>query len=137
MVAEGKGALVQTLRALGCEVETVDKQADVVPRLFSLRDAVRDGHVGGTTYLLGFGFHGVPKMQTHAEGFFESPANALQDIVRDGPAARAGHVRLVEPAACLHRATWVRAGQCGDALVPAAPAGWGARGRGSAGALGV
>lgn len=86
VVAEGKDSLIQTLRQLGCEVETVDKHADVVPRLFSLRDTVRDGHVGGTTYLLGFGFHGVPKMQTHAEGFFESPANALQDIVRDGPA---------------------------------------------------
>ena len=46
---------------------------------------VRNGQIGGETYLLGFGFHGVPKMQLHAEGFFESPANALQDIVRDGP----------------------------------------------------
>ncbi|TWD73089.1 FtsK/SpoIIIE family protein [Kribbella amoyensis] len=85
-VAEGKGALIQVLRQLGCEVETVDKHADVAPRLFALRDEVRDGRVGGPTYLLGFGFHGVPKMQTHADGFFESPANALQDIVRDGPA---------------------------------------------------
>ncbi len=84
-VAEGKGALIQALRQLGCEVETVDKHADVAPRLFSLRDTVRNGHMGGETYLLGFGFHGVPKMQTHAEGLFESPANALQDIVRDGP----------------------------------------------------
>jgi hypothetical protein len=25
-------------------------------------------------------------MQTHADGFFESPADALQDIVREGPA---------------------------------------------------
>jgi hypothetical protein len=84
-VAEGKGALIQALRQLGCEVETVDKHDDIAPRLFSLRDSVRNGHIG-ETYLLGFGFHGVPKMQTHAEGFFESPANALQDIVRDGPA---------------------------------------------------
>ncbi|WP_405067776.1 FtsK/SpoIIIE domain-containing protein [Kribbella sp. NBC_01510] len=84
-VAEGKDALVQALRQLGCEVETVDKHADIVPRLFSLRESVRNGHVG-ETYLLGFGFHGVPRMQLHAEGFFESPANALQDIVRDGPA---------------------------------------------------
>ncbi|TCO40946.1 FtsK/SpoIIIE family protein [Kribbella antiqua] len=84
-VAEGKGALIQALRQLGCEVETVDKHDDIAPRLFSLRDSVRNGHLG-ETYLLGFGFHGVPKMQTHAEGFFESPANALQDIVRDGPA---------------------------------------------------
>jgi hypothetical protein len=83
-VAEGKGALIQALRQLGCEVETVDKHDDIAPRLFSLRDTIRNGHVG-ETYLLGFGFHGVPKMQTHAEGFFESPANALQDIVRDGP----------------------------------------------------
>ncbi|TCM39587.1 FtsK/SpoIIIE domain-containing protein [Kribbella sp. VKM Ac-2568] len=86
VVAEGKGALIQTLQQLGCEVETVDKHGDIVPRLFSLRDTVRDGHVGGATYLLGFGFHGVPKMQLHADGFFESPANALQDIVRGGPA---------------------------------------------------
>ena len=85
-VADGKGALVQTLRQLGCEVETVDKHDDIAPRLFSLRDTVRNGHVGGETYLLGFGFHGVPRMQLHADGFFESPANALQDIVRDGPA---------------------------------------------------
>ncbi|TCC55153.1 cell division protein FtsK [Kribbella pittospori] len=84
-VAEGKDALVQALRQLGCEVETVDKHDDVVPRLFSLRDAVRNGQVG-ETYLLGFGFHGVPRMQLHADGYFESPANALQDIVRDGPA---------------------------------------------------
>ncbi|MEV0801665.1 FtsK/SpoIIIE domain-containing protein [Kribbella sp. NPDC050281] len=84
-VAEGKDALVQALRQLGCEVETVDKHDEVVPRLFALRDAVRNGQVG-ETYLLGFGFHGVPRMQLHAEGFFESPANALQDIVRDGPA---------------------------------------------------
>lgn len=87
-VAEGKGALVQALRQLGCEVETVDKHDDIAPRLFSLRDTVRNGQVGGETYLLGFGFHGVPRMQLHAEGFFESPANALQDIVRDGPAQR-------------------------------------------------
>jgi S-DNA-T family DNA segregation ATPase FtsK/SpoIIIE len=87
-VADGKGALIQALRQMGCEVETVDKQDDIVPRLFSLRDTVRNGHVGGETYLLGFGFHGVPRMQLHAEGFFESPANALQDIVRDGPAQR-------------------------------------------------
>ncbi|MFG1819457.1 FtsK/SpoIIIE domain-containing protein [Kribbella sp. NPDC049174] len=85
-VADGKGALIQALRQLGCEVETVDKHDDIAPRLFSLRDTVRHGHVGGETYLLGFGFHGVPRMQLHAEGFFESPANALQDIVRDGPA---------------------------------------------------
>jgi hypothetical protein len=84
-VADGKGALIQALRQLGSEVETVDKHDDIAPRLFSLRDSVRNGHLG-ETYLLGFGFHGVPKMQTHAEGFFESPANALQDIVRDGPA---------------------------------------------------
>ena len=86
VVAEGKRALIQTLRLLGCDVETVDKHEDVGPRLFSLRDAVRDGQIGGPSYVLGFGFHGVPKMQTHAEGFFESPANALQDIVREGPA---------------------------------------------------
>ncbi|MEI8410655.1 MULTISPECIES: FtsK/SpoIIIE domain-containing protein [unclassified Kribbella] len=85
-VADGKGALIQALRQLGCEVETVDKHDDIAPRLFSLRDTVRDGQVGGETYLLGFGFHGVPRMQLHAEGFFESPANALQDIIRDGPA---------------------------------------------------
>ncbi|TDD14782.1 cell division protein FtsK [Kribbella turkmenica] len=85
-VADGKGALIQALRQLGCEVETVDKHDDIAPRLFSLRDTVRNGQVGGETYLLGFGFHGVPRMQLHAEGFFESPANALQDIVRDGPA---------------------------------------------------
>ncbi|TCO32825.1 FtsK/SpoIIIE family protein [Kribbella steppae] len=85
-VADGKGALVQALRQLGCEVETVDKHDDIAPRLFSLRDTVRHGHVSGETYLLGFGFHGVPRMQLHADGFFESPANALQDIVRDGPA---------------------------------------------------
>ncbi|WP_237771268.1 FtsK/SpoIIIE domain-containing protein [Kribbella sp. ALI-6-A] len=84
-VAEGKDALIQTLRLLGCEVETVDKHADVAPRLFSLRDMVKEGRVGGTTYLLGFGFHGVPKMQVHPEGLYESPANALQEIVRDGP----------------------------------------------------
>ncbi|MGW1345325.1 FtsK/SpoIIIE domain-containing protein [Kribbella sp. NPDC002412] len=84
-VADGKGALIQALRQLGCEVETVDKHDDIAPRLFALRDQVRNGQIGGETYLLGFGFHGVPKMQLHAEGFFESPANALQDIVRDGP----------------------------------------------------
>jgi S-DNA-T family DNA segregation ATPase FtsK/SpoIIIE len=84
-VAEGKGALIQTLQSLGCEVETVDKHGDVAPKLFALRDAVKEGRVGGTTYLLGFGLHAVPKMQAHAEGFFESPANALQEIVRDGP----------------------------------------------------
>ncbi|GAA1643505.1 FtsK/SpoIIIE domain-containing protein [Kribbella alba] len=86
VVAEGKDALVHALRQLGCEVETIDKHEEIAPRMFGLRDAVRDGRVGGETYLLGFGFHGVPKMQTHAEGFFESPANALQEIVRDGPA---------------------------------------------------
>ncbi|MBB5836285.1 FtsK/SpoIIIE domain-containing protein [Kribbella italica] len=84
-VAEGKGALIQALRLLGCEVETVDKHGDVAPKLFGLRDQVKEGRVGGTTYLLGFGLHAVPKMQVHAEGFFESPANALQEIVRDGP----------------------------------------------------
>ncbi|GAA1555439.1 FtsK/SpoIIIE domain-containing protein [Kribbella hippodromi] len=84
-VAEGKDALVQVLRQLGCEVETVDKHDDIAPRLFVLRDALRAGQAGNT-YLLGFGFHGVPRMQVHAEGFFESPANALQEIVRDGPA---------------------------------------------------
>jgi hypothetical protein len=84
-VAEGKGALIQVLRSLGCEVETVDKHGDVAPKLFALRDMVKEGRVGGETYLLGFGFHGVPKMQTHADGFFEAPANALQEIVRDGP----------------------------------------------------
>ncbi|HEU4948300.1 MAG TPA: FtsK/SpoIIIE domain-containing protein [Kribbella sp.] len=85
LVAEGKGALLQTLRQLGCEVESIDRHDAIAPRLFALRDAVREGKVGGPTYLLGFGFHGVPRMQTHADGFFESPANALQDIVRDGP----------------------------------------------------
>ncbi len=84
-VAEGKGALIQVLRSLGCEVETVDKHGDVAPKVFALRDSVKEGRVGGTTYLLGFGLHAVPKMQVHAEGFFESPANALQEIVRDGP----------------------------------------------------
>jgi hypothetical protein len=84
-VAEGKDAVIQVLRELGCEVETVDKHDDIAPRLFALRDAMRDGRAAGT-YLLGFGFHGVPRMQAHAEGYFESPANALQDIVRDGPA---------------------------------------------------
>ncbi|WP_238176698.1 FtsK/SpoIIIE domain-containing protein [Kribbella albertanoniae] len=85
-VADGKGALVHALQSLGCDVETVDKHDEIAPRLFALRNALRDGEVSGQTYLLGFGFHGVPRMQLHAEGFFESPANALQDIVRDGPA---------------------------------------------------
>jgi hypothetical protein len=84
-VADGKDALIQVLRALGCEVETVDKHDDIAPRLFRLRDEMRDGRAVGT-YLLGFGFHGVPRMQLQADGHFESPANALQEIVRDGPA---------------------------------------------------
>ncbi|MEU8222553.1 FtsK/SpoIIIE domain-containing protein [Kribbella sp. NPDC048915] len=84
-VAEGKVALVQVLRQLGCAVETVDKHDDIAPRLFRLRDDMRNGQASGM-YLLGFGFHGVPRMQVHADGLFESPANVLQDIVRDGPA---------------------------------------------------
>ncbi|TDD59569.1 cell division protein FtsK [Kribbella antibiotica] len=85
-VAEGKDALVQALRLLGCDVETVDKHDDIGPRIFALRDALRNGQLGGSTYLLGFGLHSVPRMQLHVEGAFESPAHALQDIVRDGPA---------------------------------------------------
>ncbi len=135
-VAEGKDALVQTLRQLGCEVETVDKHVDIVPRLFSLRDAVRNGQAGGT-YLLGFGFHGVPRMQLHAEGFFESPANALQDIVRDGPAQglitfgwwNRLHV-------CTEHLGYGRA-QRRDPSVPPASAGRRTRGVRSAGAVGL
>lgn len=85
VVAEGKAALLRTLRQLGCEAESIDKHVDIVPRLFELRDQLRQG-LEGTTYLLGFGVHGVPRMQSHADGLFESPANVLQDIVREGPA---------------------------------------------------
>jgi S-DNA-T family DNA segregation ATPase FtsK/SpoIIIE len=85
LVAEGKSALIRTLQQLGCEVESVDKNEEVATRLFALRDTVREGRLGVPTYLLGFGFHGVARMQLHADGFFESPANALQEIVRDGP----------------------------------------------------
>jgi hypothetical protein len=86
MVAEGKGALMQVLRQLGCQVDSIDKHVDIVPWVFELRDQVRAGRIEGPTYLLGFGFHGVPRMQVQADGLFESPANALQDIVREGPA---------------------------------------------------
>lgn len=80
----GKVALMDALRQLGCQVEHV---VDVVPRLFTLRDQMREG-VGNPTYVIGIGMHALPQMKTHAEGRFESPADALQDIVREGPSAR-------------------------------------------------
>jgi DNA segregation ATPase FtsK/SpoIIIE, S-DNA-T family len=59
----------------------------VVSRLLELRDAVHAGAFEGPTYLLGLGLHGIPRMTTHVENRFESPADALQEIVRAGPAA--------------------------------------------------
>lgn len=82
---EGKAALAQTLQRLGCAVEVVDHPDAIGERLFALRDAIKDGQVAGPTYLIGIGMHSVPRMTLHVEGRFESPADALQQIVKDGP----------------------------------------------------
>jgi DNA segregation ATPase FtsK/SpoIIIE, S-DNA-T family len=85
--AGGTAALIQALRGLGCQVEILDELDAVVSRLLDLRDGVQAGAVEGPTYLLGLGLHGLPRMTTHVENRFESPADVLQEIVRAGPAA--------------------------------------------------
>ncbi len=85
-LAEAKAALVGTLQTLGCEVEIVDRAPAVRRRLFELRELVRSGGPRTLTYLLGLGMHGLPGMMANVEGGFESPASALQEVVKNGPA---------------------------------------------------
>jgi S-DNA-T family DNA segregation ATPase FtsK/SpoIIIE len=86
-IAEAKSALVEALTLLGCEVEIVGGAAEIRERLFAVRDAIQQGGSEQRLYVVGLGLHNVPGMKTHAEGRFESPASALTEIVRDGPAA--------------------------------------------------
>ncbi|HYJ70246.1 MAG TPA: FtsK/SpoIIIE domain-containing protein [Nocardioidaceae bacterium] len=86
-VADAKSALVEALTLLGSEVEIVDGAADIHERLFAVRDAIKQGGWKQRLYVLGLGLHNIQGMKAHAEGRFESPADALTEVVRDGPSA--------------------------------------------------
>jgi len=82
-----KAALVSVLTRLGAEVEIVDRAEEIHDRIFGLRDELAAGGPAWPTYVIGLGLHAVPRMKTHPEGRFESPADALTEVVHDGPAS--------------------------------------------------
>jgi DNA segregation ATPase FtsK/SpoIIIE, S-DNA-T family len=84
-LSRSKAALVRALAGLGCDVEAIDQLGALTERLFAVRDAIKAGAIPGPTYLLGVGLHAIPRMTAHVDGRFESPADALQQIVREGP----------------------------------------------------
>ncbi len=84
---EPKAALASVLTRLGAEVEVVDRAEEIHERIFGLRDELAQGGPTWPTYVLGLGLHAVPRMKASPDGRFESPADALTEVVRDGPAS--------------------------------------------------
>lgn len=91
--AEAKAALIQTLIAIGCQVELVDQAEKITERIHQLRIAVSEGELEGTTYLLAIGMHLVPKMSTPPAKFGEpgygepNAAKSLAEVIGAGPSA--------------------------------------------------
>ena len=85
--AAGKQALVDVAFAAGCDVELLTTSAAITARLFALAEQVRTRTVPGRVVLVGIGLHALPGMKESAEDRIETPADALDDVLRDGPAA--------------------------------------------------
>ncbi|HEY3016091.1 MAG TPA: FtsK/SpoIIIE domain-containing protein [Nocardioides sp.] len=84
---EPRAALASVLTRLGAEVEIVDRAEEIHERIFGLRDELAQGGPTRPTYVLGVGLHAVPRMKAFPDGRYESPADALTEVVRDGPAS--------------------------------------------------
>ena len=88
---EGKRALTDVLFAAGCSVEHVTSHESITARIFGLRDQIRDHHVDvegkGPLLVLAFGLHAVAGMTQNPDGLMESPASALDDVLKHGPGA--------------------------------------------------
>ncbi|GAA4725750.1 FtsK/SpoIIIE family protein [Promicromonospora umidemergens] len=83
----GKRALTDVLFAAGCSVEHVTSHESITARIFTLRDQIRDRQVPGPLLVLGHGLHAVAGMTQNPEGLMESPASALDDVLKHGPGA--------------------------------------------------
>lgn len=83
----GKRALTDVLFAAGCSVEHVTSHDSITARIFALRDQIRDRQVPGPLLVLGYGLHAVAGMTQNPEGLMESPAGALDDVLKHGPGA--------------------------------------------------
>ncbi|WP_454852426.1 FtsK/SpoIIIE domain-containing protein [Promicromonospora soli] len=84
---EGKRALTDVLFAAGCSVEHVTSHELITARVFALRDQIRDRQSLGPMLVLGYGLHAVAGMTQNPEGLMESPAGALDDVLKHGPGA--------------------------------------------------
>ncbi|GAB3768389.1 FtsK/SpoIIIE domain-containing protein [Microlunatus parietis] len=80
-------ALINVLTGLGCGVEVVQGPAKIIDAIFELRTRLREGRVNQPSHLLAYGLHAVPRMAVQLPGAFVSPKDALQEIVREGPAS--------------------------------------------------
>lgn len=80
-------SLINVLTGLGCSVEVFDGPAKIIDAIFELRSRLREGRISQPTYLIAYGLHGVPRMGVQAPGAFVSPKDALQEVVREGPAS--------------------------------------------------
>ncbi|MFC8797269.1 FtsK/SpoIIIE domain-containing protein [Promicromonospora sp. NPDC057138] len=85
--AAGKRALVDVAFAAGCDVEHLTTPAAITARLFALAEQVHARIVPGRMILVGIGMHALPGMKESAEDRIETPADALDEVLRDGPAA--------------------------------------------------
>jgi hypothetical protein len=85
--AAGKRALVDVMFAAGCDVEHLTTPAAITGRLFALAEQVHSRTLPGRVVLVGIGLHALPGTKDSAEDRIETPADALDEILRDGPAA--------------------------------------------------
>lgn len=85
--AAGKRALIDVAFAAGCDVEHLTTPAAITERLFVLAEQVQARAVPGRVVLVGIGLHALPGMKESAEDRIETPADALDDVLREGPGA--------------------------------------------------
>ena len=85
--AENKRALVEVARAAGCEVEHLTSHEVITQRIIELSEQIGDRSVPGPVLLVGIGLHALRGMKDCREGSFTTPADALAEVLGQGPAA--------------------------------------------------
>jgi hypothetical protein len=83
--AVGKRALVDVAFAAGRDVEHLTTPDTITERLLTLAEQIQVRAVPGPVVLVGIGLHALPGMKESAEDRIETPADALDEILRDGP----------------------------------------------------
>ncbi|GAB2494000.1 FtsK/SpoIIIE domain-containing protein [Promicromonospora xylanilytica] len=84
---EGTRALVEVLWAAGADVEHLKTPEAITGRIMELRTQIASDAVDGPTLLVTIGLHALSGLKEAPPGLFETPAAALDDVVRRGPSA--------------------------------------------------